>query len=76
MKTIYVITYECNEYAQYGEYLFAWFIGKPTIQELLELWLSYEESNHIITWWWRRGVEHFWYNLREVVEWQKFQWVE
>lgn len=35
-KTVWVLTYEANDYNQHGEYLFAVFLEKPTVEELGE----------------------------------------
>ena len=67
--TVYVLTFEVNDYDQHGEYFLAAFKGKPTIEILSGVpTLNYDVPSleHLLKGGGRRGHEHVWYNLVEV----------
>ena len=73
---VWVLTREINEYDQDGEYFEAVFAKKPTVKKLAEalkgkihisdIMEALVLCEHILSCGGRQGVEHTWFNLREV----------
>jgi len=75
-KKIWVLTYEVNEYNQYGEYFIAAFDGKPNHQRLANALINAKEMpsdimagiaflEHLLKGGGRQDNEDTWYNLDE-----------
>lgn len=75
MKEVYILTFEVNEYDQYGEYYKDCWDHLPTITEIIEClhphskWdefgniVTEDFYNHLIKGGGRIGTQHSWYNL-------------
>lgn len=76
-RTVWILTYEINDYNQEGEYFLAAFDKKPDHQKLAQA-LRGQQNNpsdimsalalieHILKGGGRRGAENHWYGLQEV----------
>jgi hypothetical protein len=76
-KTVWVLTYETNDYDQHGEYFKAVFAEKPAIGKLADTMRgcgglpdhdvmgAVAFLEHLLAGGGRRGEEHTWYNLSE-----------
>lgn len=65
--TVWILTYEYNDYDQYGEYFQAVFINKPSAQQLIDEGVPEHSIAHVL----EGGGQSFnkqdyWYYLREV----------
>jgi len=65
---LFVITYEVNDYDQYGEYFVMAFAKRPALEDLKSLEVDDRTKTHILAGGGRRGIEREWYTLCEVEE--------
>ena len=70
---VWVLTWEVNDYDQYGEYFKSCFKEKPTPEQLASItgesegyWRDNPDGG-------RLGIEDIWYNLHEIEYGQKFE---
>lgn len=61
---VWILTSECNEYDQFGEYFEKVFKDKPTKEDLRFLSYNDDYIEHILEGGGRRGDEYMWYHLR------------
>ena len=64
--TAWVLTFECNDYDQHGEYFEAVFKNKPSVQQLIDQGVAESEVELTLQGGGRREDEGLWYNLKEV----------
>lgn len=67
---VWVLTYEVNEYNQYGEYFIEMWTDKPSKEALEKYvsgyrWSSDDDLEHLLNGGGRRGYEDDWYYLIE-----------
>ena len=62
--TVWILTRECNEYDQQGEYFVAVFGDKPTHQQLTELGIPTNRLHHTLNGGGRVGNDYEWYHLK------------
>ena len=63
---VWLLTKECNDYNQYGEYFVAVFAKKPTSQQLSKLDIHEELLEHVLAGGGRVGDEFEWFNLEQI----------
>jgi len=63
---IYILTRQENDYNQHGEYYETYFIGKPTVKQIIN-WTGHDEeyAKWVLNGGGRKDDEDVWYNLRE-----------
>ena len=69
-KSVWLLTYEVNEYDQYGEYYAKIWWNKPSLKQV-ENYLRTQnhdinDAPHILNGGGRKDKEHFWYHLKEI----------
>lgn len=65
--TVWVLTWEIDDYDQYGQYFVGVFLAKPTVEVLAKKDIDLETAEHLIaTGGGRRKHERTWYHLREM----------
>ena len=68
-KKLWVVTTEYNEYDQYGAYLVAAYLDKPTFKQLKDLLgLDDVTTGKLTRGGGRHDLEHQWYRLSEINE--------
>lgn len=68
VNTVWVLTFETNDYDQHGEYFVAVFAEKPSTEKLAKALTGVADVallEHIRAGGGRRAVEYIWYNLAE-----------
>lgn len=64
MKNNWILLSEVNDYNQYGKYFIAFYVEKPTKEQIINtINCSEEKANHIINGGGRINTENVWYTL-------------